>query len=105
MRYITSILGISFGLMFSLPTRIKKGVCLVMPTDKDVRYGASVTMMFVFSSLDIIFVNSKYEVVDKITLKPWVTTYVPKKECRYIIEGSKKTFKNINIGDKVEIIK
>lgn len=103
MEYLTSMLGISFGLMFATPKRIDRGVCLVMPTEKDVKFGASVTMLFVFFSLDVLFVNSNFEVVDKKTLRPWITSYVPEKECRYIIESSKKKFEKINIGDKVQI--
>lgn len=103
MKYAESTYEISKGLMFSGKTKIKKGMCLVMPTTKDVKFGASVTMMFCFSAMEIIFVNSNMEVVDKTILGPWKITYVPKAECRYIIESIVGTFKNISVGTKVEI--
>lgn len=103
MKYATSTYEISKGLMFSGKNKIKKGMCLVMPSTKDVKFGASVTMMFCFSSMEIIFVNSDMEVVDKVILKPWRVSYTPKKECRYVIESVSGTFKNISKGDFVNI--
>lgn len=103
MKYATSTYQISKGLMFSGKTKIKNGMCLVMPSTKDVKFGASVTMMFCFSSMEIIFVNSNMEVVDKVILKPWKISYTPKKECRYVIESLVGTFKNIEIGHVVKI--
>ena len=103
MKYATSTYEISKGLMFSGKKKIAKGMCLVMPSTKDVKFGASVTMMFCFSSMEIIFVNSSMQVVDKVVLKPWKMSYTPKKECRYVIESSIGTFKNIEIGDILNI--
>lgn len=103
MKYATSTYEISKGLMFSGKKKISKGMCLVMPSSKDVKFGASVTMMFCFSSMEIIFVNSNMQVVDKVILKPWKMSYTPKKECRYVIESTIGTFKNINIDDIVSI--
>lgn len=105
MKYLTSMLSISKGLMLSSKKKCKNGVCLVMPTDKDVKFGASVTMMFCLYSLEIIFVNSKFKVVDKVILKPWKITYVPKSECRYVIESYPGNLKEIKIGDTIKIEK
>jgi uncharacterized membrane protein (UPF0127 family) len=89
--------------MFSSDKRVDRGMCLVMPGKKDTRVGATVTMMFCFQSMDILFVNSKMQVVDKTILKPWRFSYVPKKECVYVIESLPNKFRNIKIGDKVKI--
>lgn len=105
MRYATRVTEISRGLMFATRKRIERGLCMVMPSDKDVKFGSSVTMFFCFSSLDVLFVNIKYEVVDKVTLKPWLPNYTPKAPAKYVIESSVGKFKDINVGDKVEIKK
>jgi len=103
LRYLTSVWQISRGLMFAGKKKIEQGVCLVMPAIKDVKFGASVTMYFCFSEMDILFVNSKMKVVDKVTLKPWVTSYTPKEECKYVFESSKGKFKDIKIGTKINL--
>jgi len=105
MKFATSTKDISLGLMFSTKKKARKGLCMVMPSDKDVRYGASITMLFVFFSLEILFINSEMRVVDKVLLKPWMPSYTPREECRYVIESVKGKFKEINIGDKVSIVK
>lgn len=105
MRYATSMYEISKGLMFSGRKKIKQGMCLVMPTEKDVKFGASVTMFFCFSSMEIIFVTSEFKVIDKIILMPFKASYTPKEKCRYVIESKIGTFYNIKIGDIVKIEK
>ncbi len=103
MVYATSILQISKGLMFAGKKKINKGMCLVIPSKMDERINSSVTMLFCFYSMDIIFVDSNFNVVDKQTLRPFKVCYVPKKKCRYVIESFKGKFNNIKIGDKIEI--
>lgn len=102
-KFATSTFDISFGLMFAGNKKINRGIILKMPTDKDVKYGASVTMLFVFSKLNIIFVNKSMKVVDKVTLKPFMPSYTPKKPAYYVIESEEGTFDNIKIGDKITI--
>lgn len=104
MKIATSTWAISKGLMFASKKKIKKGMCLVMPVKDDVQFGAAVTMMFCFHKMEIIFINSKYEIVDKVILKPWRVSYIPKQPCHYVIESLPGTFKDFNIGDRVEIV-
>lgn len=103
MIYAKSIFTIARGLMFSSKKRIDKGMCLKLPHYKDSKYGAATTNLFVFYPLAIIYVNSKFKIVDKIVLKPWVFNYVPKSSCMYIIESTKGKFDNLNVGDVVKI--
>lgn len=105
MKWATNAFELSNGLMFSSKKRVDRGICLVMPTKEDVKFGASVTMFFCIYGLDILFINTKNKVVDKVTLKPWVPNYTPKKPCKYVIESTIGKFKDIKIGDSVEIIK
>lgn len=105
MKYATSALSLANGLMFARKKTVKKGICLVMPSKKDVRYGASITMFFCFHPLDILFINSNFEVVDKKRMYPWQPSYTPKEACKYVIESEINSFKNIKIGDIVKITK
>jgi uncharacterized membrane protein (UPF0127 family) len=105
MKYATDSLSISVGLMLAGKKKIAKGMCLVLPVKKDVRHGASVTMLFCFHKMEILFINTKFEVVEKKILLPWTPSYTPKKPCKYVIESLPETFKNIKIGDKVSIEK
>lgn len=63
----------------------------------------SLTMMFVFYSIDVIFLNEKKEIVEeKKSLKPF-SMYTPKQKARYIIEmpcGFIDSFK-LTIGSKI----
>ena len=102
-KILKSPIQLGLGLMFASKKRAKRGVCLTLPK-RDVRYNASVTMFFCFYSYDILFVNSKMRVVDKVTLPPWKFHYTPKKNCSYIIESLKGTFKDVQIKDKVVIM-
>lgn len=103
MKYATSIFAIGKGLMFANKTKIEKGMSLVMPTRKNHKFSSAVTMYFCFHPMDILFINTDFKVVDKVTLKPWKSSYVPKEAAKYVIESTKDKFKNINMGDKVEI--
>ncbi len=94
---------LAIGLMFAGKKRINRGLCLKLPVQKDVIFGASVTMLFCFYSMDIIFINSKNKVVEKVCLKPWVLTYTPKNPSIMIIESSKGKFKDLKVGDIIKI--
>lgn len=102
MKWATSAFAISKGLMFRFKKTVDKGMCLVMPSEKDVKFGASITMLFCFVDMEILFINSKFEVVDKKILKTWRPNYTPKQPCKYVVESTIKKFKDIKIGDKVK---
>ena len=94
-------LSLAKGLMFASKKRLDKGICLQFPND--IRKGAAITMFFCFYPYEILFVNSKFKVVDKVILNPWKLNYFPKEECMYVFESSVGTFKDINIGDEVKL--
>ena len=101
MKYIASVFGVMKGLMFSGKQQIKDGVCLALPFKKD--SCAGVTNLFVFSHLNVVFVDSTFRVVDKTTLYPFKFHYRPAGLFRYIIESSESSLRKIKISDNVKI--
>ncbi|MCH8520179.1 MAG: DUF192 domain-containing protein [Nanoarchaeota archaeon] len=102
MRVARSGLSLAYGLMFASKKKVQRGMCLVFPR-KDVQYGAAITMWFCFMSYEIVCINSNFKVVDKVVLRPFKTSYIPKDKCRYVIESVPGTFKSIEEGDIVRI--
>ena len=76
---------------------------MIFPIREDIQRGAAITMWFCFRRYEILFINSKLTVIDKIILNPWRTAYIPKAPCKYVIESLPNTFEMINIGDKIDI--
>lgn len=77
------------GLMFF--PRKKFNFALIFKRERESIIGSAIHMFFVFYPINIIFLNSKKEVVDiKKNLLPF-TMYFPKKPARYIIELPKET--------------
>ncbi|MCA9460153.1 MAG: DUF192 domain-containing protein [Nanoarchaeota archaeon] len=105
MKYATGTFEISTGLMLASEKKVKKGICLVMPSLGNVKFGSSVTMLFCIHDLEIIFVDTNFKVVDKKILKTWTPSYTPKAAAKYVIEAQVGDLKDIKVGDSIEIIK
>jgi len=103
MKYVTSIFEISYGLMFASKNKIEKGMCLVMPITKNLKFQSAVTMLFCFHPMNILFLDKNFKVVDNVILKPFRISYIPKKSAKYVIESTKNKFHKIKIGDIVKI--
>jgi uncharacterized protein len=87
------------GLMFE--DKKKFNYALVFEFPRESKLGCSIHMIFVFFPIDIIFLNKKKEVVDKVTLPPFQPNYTPKKPAKYVIEMPEGKNKKIKIGDKI----
>lgn len=99
-RYIDNFLFKVKGLMFS--KSLRKGGGLVLVADKEGILETTIHMLFVFFSIDIIWLNSKKIVVDvKRAALPFTPLIYPKKIAKYILELPKGTAKNIEIGDEI----
>jgi uncharacterized membrane protein (UPF0127 family) len=61
----------------------------------------SIHMFFVFFPIMAVFLDSEKRVVDKKILKPFCPLYVPKKDCKYLIEMPTKYNNKIKLGDKI----
>jgi uncharacterized membrane protein (UPF0127 family) len=69
------------------------------------RAKASIHMLFVFTPIDIAYLDKEKTVVDlKASLQPWTLNYTPKRPARFLLElppGSIKKFK-LEIGQKID---
>ena len=95
------VLSKARGLMFASYETVRKGLCFEF--SRDVKTLAATTMWFCFFRYEILYVNSSYMVVDKVVLNPWKMNYVPKDKCKYVFESIEGTFKDISIGDTIEL--
>lgn len=104
MHYADSFLSRAKGLMLASKKRVKNGICIALPVKTDTRLKASVTMLFCFYPLEILFVNSAFQIVEKTILRPWKFNYTPVNACKFIIEAEVGTFTNFEIGDSINIL-
>lgn len=86
------------GLMFS--KKLKKGSSLILDRGYESRIDSGIHMLFVFFSLDVVFLNAKKEVVDVGSARPFISVITPKKRARYILEMNKGE-NVLKVGDKV----
>jgi uncharacterized membrane protein (UPF0127 family) len=102
-KHCKSIFELSRGLMFANKEKIEKGAFFTLPGKRLSPRMSAVTMLFVVHPLDILFLNEEYKVVDKVSLKAWIPSYIPKAPAKYIVESSKNSFKDVQLGDELKI--
>jgi uncharacterized protein len=90
------------GLMFRRELPADQGVLL--EGSRESRLDAAIHMLFVGFDLAVFWINSEYEVVDKIVAKPWRAAYFPRRPARYVLELHPEHFSAYEIGHKVKII-
>lgn len=88
------------GLMFEDKKNFNYALVFEFPSESKVR--SSLHMIFVFFSIDVLFLNKNKEIVDKITLNPFTPNYTPKKASKYVIELPKGKIKGIKLGQKAD---
>lgn len=98
-KIANSFFETSFGLMFSKKESFDYAYIFSFSHESQIE--SSVTMIFCFYPIDVIFLNREKQVVDKAKLNPWVINYTPKKPAQYVIELPLNLSDSINIGDQV----
>lgn len=81
------------GLMFRKP---EQDTAYIFPFKNERIIG--IHMLFVFSSIDVLWLNAEKEVVEKRQLKSW-TFYHPKTKANYVIELAAGTGKQVKEGN------
>jgi uncharacterized membrane protein (UPF0127 family) len=75
---------------------------LLLVERRDSRVDTSIHMMFVWTDLAVIWINSRNEVVDTILAKSWRPFYASAKPARYILEIHPGRFGEFKPGDIVD---
>lgn len=98
-RFADNMLLRAKGLMFEKEKNFDYS--LIFTFNYESKIGCSLHMLFMNFSVDVLFLNSKKEVVDKVTLKPWLLNYTPKKAAKYVVESPVGTNKKVKLKDKI----
>ncbi len=86
------------GLMFS--KKLNKSESLIFVLDSESRFNSMIHMLFVFFSIDVVFLDSSKKVVDVRKAYPFISFILPKAKSKYVIEMN--AGENIlKIGDKI----
>ena len=64
-------------------------------------FDSAVHMLFVFKLLDLVYINSKWEIVDIRQAFPFFPYYSPSKPAKYLLELPYGMSKKFKIGDKL----
>lgn len=94
-----SVLSKSIGFMFGKKPK-DYGLIFVFNNEELV----PLHMLFVTFPLDVLWLDSKKQVVESATLKPWILNYSPKHKARYVLELPKGTIRKskTKIGDRIK---
>ncbi len=85
--------------MFTKSLPEHHGLLLVQSSDS--RINSSIHMMFMWMDLAVIWINSKFQVVDVILARRWKLAYLPKQPAKYVLETAVSNLGDFNIGDQV----
>jgi hypothetical protein len=98
-HYCNNLFSKGFGLMFRKENSVANTAWVFY--FKNPRR-ISLTMIFVFFTIDAIFLDNERKIVEMTTLKPW-SFYSPAKKSNYCIELRQGTIHNfkLKIGDKL----
>ncbi len=103
-RFNEDVLSKIRGLMFSRPLR--RGEALVLVANEEGIFETTLHMFFVFFTIDIVWLDKEYRVVDKKKdVRSFTPLIIPKKPAKYVIEFPKDTAKYVSIGDVLEFRK
>lgn len=100
-RYCASFSCRLRGLTFRRKIPTNWGLLLVQ--DRDSRMDASIHMLFVWTDLTVVWINSEAEVVDVKLAKSWRLAYLPKRPARYVLELSPQHLSDFIVGDRIKI--
>jgi uncharacterized membrane protein (UPF0127 family) len=100
-KYCDSFLCRLRGLTFRERLELNDGLLLVQG-GRDSRIDSSIHMLFVPFDLNVVWINSKLTVADKIIAKPWRPAYFSAQPACFILEIHPDRWEDYQIGDRVE---
>lgn len=99
-KYCDTFLCRLKGYTFRKELQTDEGIVLVEP--RDARYETAIHMLFVWTDLAVFWINSNYEVADRVLARAWHPIYVPAKAGRYILEIHPSRLDDFRIGETVK---
>ena len=88
------------GLMFS--RELKSDEALLLDCKQESVLNSSIHMFFVFQTIDAVWLNNDFEIVDiKKNLKPFTFLHIPNRKARYVLEM--KNAKELKLGEKLTL--
>ncbi len=99
-RYCASFICQLRGLTFRRQIARDEGLLLVQLRDS--RLEASIHMLFCFTDLAVIWLDSSLRVVDKVLARVWRPAYVPARPAKYILEIQPERLGDFEVGDQIE---
>jgi uncharacterized membrane protein (UPF0127 family) len=101
-RWCNSYMTKLRGFTFHRPPKLDEGLVLVENSDS--RVNASITMLFTFAALAVIWVNDAGEVVGSVLARPWRPSYIPPAPARYAVEGHPALLEKVKVGDHIRFV-
>jgi uncharacterized membrane protein (UPF0127 family) len=98
-RWCSSYLCKLRGLMFR--QKLEPGEGLILVEGSESKLATSIHMLFMAFPIAAIWLNTDFEVVDKIEALPWRLAYAPSKPARYTLEASPELLERVEIGDRL----
>lgn len=97
--YCVSFLCQLRGFTFRNQISAQEGLILVQGSDS--RLSSSIHMMFVWTDLAVVWINSAMTVVDVVLAKQWHPAYISRRPARYVLELAPQRLSEFNVGDRV----
>jgi uncharacterized membrane protein (UPF0127 family) len=89
---------------FQFRRRLNPGDALVLVHEKDTINRSSIHMLFVFTSLTVIWINKQGFVTHTVIAKPWRLFYASPNPASFVLETSPDFIDQISIGDELEFL-
>jgi len=87
---------------FTFHPRLSRDEGLVLVGTRDSRLDSSIHMLFVSFDLAVIWIDSDFQVVDKVLAMSWKPAYFSKQPAKYVLEIHPDRWGDYEIGDKVQ---
>lgn len=91
------------GFTFRWEIKIDEGLVLV--ERRESRVETSIHMLFVWTDLAVLWLDSSFCIVDKVLARSWRPYYAPGTSSRYVVELNPSRLDEYNIGDTLEFVK
>jgi len=99
-KWCTTFLTKGLGLMFHAPLR--EGEAHIFAEGRESRSLTTITMLFVFFPIAVIWLDAHKRVVDKVLARPFYPYYAPGQPAQYYLESHPNTLGKVQIGDQLE---